>query len=150
MTLKAVTKLAILLVALAAMALPLTGTPVSAVQGDTQGKPTINGILRVGETLTADNTTFSDPDGIVVVTKYQWSRQISPNHASTVASEGRTATTHTLVEADLGKYIRVRITFVDGIGYLEFATSSLVGPVLPAFDDRATLVALYDSAGGAN
>ena len=40
MTLKAVTKLAILLVALAAMALPLTGTPVSAAQGNTQGKPT--------------------------------------------------------------------------------------------------------------
>ena len=72
MTLKAVTKLVILLVALAALALPLTGTPVSAAQGNTQGQPTINGIVRVGETLTADISTFSDPDGIVVVTYYRW------------------------------------------------------------------------------
>ena len=76
MTLKAVTKLAILLVALAALALPLTGQPVSAAQGDTQGKPTINGILHVGETLTVDTSSISDPDGIFGVTYYHWRRHV--------------------------------------------------------------------------
>ena len=124
-------QLAILVLALTALALalPFTGTPVSAAAGNTEGQPTINGILRVGETLTADISTFSDPDGIVAVTKYQWTRRTSPNAASTMASEG---STHTLVEADLGKYISVRVFYVDRGAAIELATSDIVGPILGA------------------
>ena len=127
-------QLAILVLALTALALalPFTGQPVSAAAGNTEGQPTINGILRVGETLTADISTFSDPDGIVIVTYYEWTRRPSPNAASTVASEGSRATTHTLVEADLGQYISVRVSYLDGGGILELATSNIVGPILGA------------------
>ena len=146
MTLKAVTKLAILLVALAALALPLTGTPVSAAQGNTVGKPTINGILRVGETLTADTSGISDPDGIIGRFSYQWYR-----HDPWITQfTGGTASTYTLVDTDLGWNIDVRVGYFDNSFASENVRSSRVGPVLPAFDDRATLMALYDSAGGAN
>ena len=147
MTLKAVTKLAILLVALAALALPLTGTPVSAAQGNTQGEPTINGILHVGETLTADTSTFSDPDGIAVVIFYQWRRHVGATE--TVIHQGG-FTTYTLVEDDLGAEITVTVSYLDDNGVTEMTRSSRVGPVLAAFDDRPALMALYDSTGGAN
>ena len=148
MTLKAVTKLAILLVALAALALPLTGTPVSAAQGNTVGKPTINGIPRVGETLTADTSTFSDPDGIAVVTFYKWRRYVGATE--TIIHQGGSTTYYTLVQADLGAEITVEVSYLDDNGATEMTLGSRVGPVLAAFDDRATLVALYDSTGGAN
>ena len=148
MTLKAVTKLAILLVALAALALPLTGTPVSAAQGNTQGEPTISGILRVGETLTADISTFSDPDGIAAVNLYQWRRHVGGTE--TIKSQGSSFTTYTLLQADLGAEITVEVWYLDANGAQEMTRSSRVGPVLPAFDDRPALMALYDSTGGAN
>ena len=147
MTLTGKFRLAILVVALAALALPLTGTPVSAAQGNTQGEPTINGIVRVGETLTADISTFSDPDGIVVVTFYKWRRHVGATE--TIISQGG-FTTYTLVQADLGAEITVEVSYFDGDNASEFTRSSRVGPVLAAFDDRATLMALYDSTDGAN
>ena len=148
MNLKAVTKLAILLVALAALALPLTGQPVSAAQDNTQGKPTINGIPRVGETLTADISSISDPDGIVTFIGYTWYRHFAAT--SSVIASGLQTTTYTLVEADLDAGITVVVAYYDGSGAQESVRSSRVGPVLPAFDDRATLMALYDSTDGAN
>ena len=149
MTLKAVTKLVILLVVLAALALPLAGTPVSAAQGNTQGQPTINGILHVGETLTADTSTFSDPDGIFGVTYYQWFRWTGSPPEIALAG-GIQTTTYTLVEADLGADITVRVTYYDSNFAQENTHSSRVGPVLPALDDRPALMALYDSTDGAN
>ena len=126
-------QLAILVLALTALALalPFTGTPVSAAQGNTEGKPTINGILRVGETLTVDISTFSDPDGIFGITQYQWLRFDGTPPADNLA-DGARATTYTLVEADLGTEIAVKVTYLDGTGAHENTLSSRVGPILGA------------------
>ena len=120
-----------------ALALPFTGQPVSAAQDNTEGKPTINGILRVGETLTADISTFSDPDGIFGITNYQWLRFDGTSAAINLGG-GFRASTYTLVEADLGTNIAVEVTYYDGNGAQESVSSSRVGPILGALPAKPT------------
>ena len=59
--------------------------------GNTQGKPVVNGIPRVGETLTADTSGISDPDGISLFFRFLWFR--GPDGLG-----GATASTYTLVD----------------------------------------------------
>ena len=75
------------------------------------GLPTITGTPQVDETLTADTAGISDDDGLTNVSySYQWIR--SDNGADTDIA-GETDSTYTLVLADLGKTIKVRVTFTD-------------------------------------
>ena len=120
-----------------ALALPFTGTPVSAAAGNTEGQPTINGILRVGETLTADISTFSDPDGVFGISHYQWLRFDGTPPVDELAGGAR-ATTYTLVEADLGTEIAVEVKYYDSTGVQETTLSSRVGPILGALPAKPT------------
>ena len=75
------------------------------------GKPTISGTARVGQTLTADTSGIADADGLVSVSySYQWLRvqDILETEIS-----GATARTYTPVADDVGKTIRVKVTFSD-------------------------------------
>ena len=82
------------------------------------GAPTITGAAQVGETLTADTTGISDDDGLVnAAFAYQW-------FAAAAAINGATASTYTLVAADEGKAIKVRVTFTDDAGTDEELTSA--------------------------
>ena len=75
------------------------------------GLPTISGTPQVGETLTADTSPIADEDGLNNVSySYQWIR--SDNGADTDIA-GETDSTYTLVLADLGKTIKVQVTFTD-------------------------------------
>ena len=75
------------------------------------GAPTISGTPQVGETLTADTSAIADRDGLANVSySYQWIR--SDNGADTDIA-GETDSTYTLVFADLGKTIKVKVTFTD-------------------------------------
>ena len=114
----------------------LTSTATEAVQpkpnNPATGAPTISGTLQVGETLTAGTTDISDGDGLGnAVFAYQWLADDSN-------ISGATDSTYTLVAADAGKTIRVRVSFTDDAGNNEELTSVATGAVAPKPNTPAT------------
>ena len=86
------------------------------------GSPTISGTAQVGETLTASTSGISDDDGLTSATfAYQW---ISNDGTADTDIHDATASTYTLADADVGKTIRVRVTFTDDVGNDESLTST--------------------------
>ena len=74
------------------------------------GAPTISGTVRAGETLTADTSGITDADGLTNVSySYQWL-------AEDADIAGETASTYTLSDDDVGKVIKVKVTFTDNAG----------------------------------
>ena len=93
------------------------------------GQPTIGGTAEVGETLTADASGIADADGLGnAVFEYQWL-------ADDTEVAGATSSTYTPVDADVGKAIKVRVSFTDGGGNPESLTSAATASVAPAADD---------------
>ena len=97
------------------------------------GLPTISGTAQVGETLTVDTSGIDDADGIGNATfSYQWI-------AGTTDIAGATDLTYTLVADDVGKAIRVRVSFDDDRNFLETltseATATVVTPLTAEFQD---------------
>ena len=87
------------------------------------GLPTISGTAQVNETLTADTSEVADADGLGNVQyEYQWL-------ADDAAISGATGLTYTLVAADEGKVIKVRVSFTDDAGNEESLTSAATDEV---------------------
>ena len=87
------------------------------------GAPTITGTARVGETLTAATTDISDSDGITnAVFAYQWL-------SDDAAIDSATASTYTVVAENVGKALKVRVTFTDDEGNAESLTSAATAAV---------------------
>ena len=98
------------------------------------GAPTISGTAQVGETLTADTTGISDADGLDNADfDYQWL-------ADDTAIAGATSSTYTLVAADEGRAIRVRVSFTDDGGHSESLTSGPTGAVTAGLELRSATV----------
>ena len=75
------------------------------------GLPTILGSARVGETLTASANGIADDDGLTNANfAWQWIANDGTSDADIV---GATAETYTLTSAEVGKTIKVRVTFTD-------------------------------------
>ena len=92
------------------------------------GLPAIVGTVRAGETLTADTSGIDDEDGLTnVIFSYQWAR----NDDEDEDIEGATSSTYTLVSADEGATISLRVYFTDDGGNHETLTSTSTDPVLP-------------------
>ena len=92
-----------------------------AAHSPAAGMPTIAGTPRVGETLTADTAAITDPDGLENVSfRHQWLRN---DGTTDTEIAGATGSGHTLVKADQGKTIRVRVSFTDDAGNAETRTS---------------------------
>ena len=103
------------------------------------GAPTITGTAQVGETLTAVTTGIMDADGLTSPTyTYQWI-QVDGTEADIAAAN---SSTYTLVDADLGTTLKVRVTFADDLGHTETLTSAATATVTPAAGapDSPTLV----------
>ena len=95
------------------------------------GAPVIMGTAQVGETLTADTSGISDDDGLSSpVYQYQWL-------ADDADTAGATARAHTLVDADEGAIIRVRVSFTDDAGNDESLTSKPTEPVSIAVQQQS-------------
>ena len=112
------------------------------------GVPGIDGMAEVGQTLSADTTNITDTDGLAnVVFTYQWL-------ADDVNIAGATSSTHVLTDDDLGKAIRVRVTFTDDAGHDESLTSVPTAAVTAAEAlelqaatvDGSTLTLTYNEA----
>ena len=100
----------------------LAGTPAT-------GAPTITGTAAVGQVLTASTTGIADADGLTSPTyTYQWIR-VNGTEADIA---GENSSTYTLVDADLGKTLKVRVTFDDDAGNTETLTSAATAAVTPA------------------
>ena len=100
------------------------------------GEPTISGTVQVDETLTADTSNIADDDGLTNVSfSYQWIR--SDNGADTDIA-GETDSTYTLVFADQGKTIKVKVSFSDDAENEETLTSVATVPVAAAPNREAT------------
>ena len=94
------------------------------------GQPTITGTAQVGETLAADISGIGDDDGLPAESEfdYQWIR----NDGSTDANiAGGTDSTYVLLAADVGKFIKVQVTFTDKNDYPETLTSAATAAVDP-------------------
>ncbi len=91
------------------------------------GGPAICGTAQVGQTLTADTAGVSDDDGLGSgVFEYQWVRSDGTTDTDIA---GATGATYTLVAADEGKTVKVRVSFTDGGGNPESQTSAATPPV---------------------
>ncbi len=100
------------------------------------GAPTIRGIARVGQTLMADTSAISDADGLDDDTfDYQW---IANDGAADADINGATGRTYTLVDADEGKAIMVRVSFTDDGGNAESLTSAATAVVTERPNTAAT------------
>ena len=118
----------------------LTSDPTGEVEAKPNtratGAPTIDGIARVGETLTADVTGIIDDDGLTnVVFSYQWLRSDGGSDSNI---QDATGSSYTLVAADEGKTIKVEVSFTDAEGNPETLTSDPTGEVEAKPNTRAT------------
>ena len=109
------------------------------------GAPTIGGTARVGETLMANTEGISDADALTSATfTYQWL-------ADDTEISGATGSSYTVVAADEGKSVKVRVSFTDDADNAETLTSAATSAVtLPALRlqtaavDGATLTLTYN------
>ena len=92
------------------------------------GAPTIGGTPQVGEELTASTSEVSDADGLEDASfAYQWLR-------TDTDIEGATGSTYTVVDADEGESLKVRVGFTDDAGNEESLTSAATDVVAAASD----------------
>ena len=90
------------------------------------GGPTITGTARVGETLTANTSGIADSDGLSNATfSHQWL-------ADGTAISDATGSSYTLANDDVGKTLKVRVTFSDDGGHEESLTSVATDAVAAA------------------
>ena len=109
-----------------------TGVVAAKPNSPATGAPTISGTPQVDETLTADTSGISDDDGLINVSySYQWIAG-----GSDIA--GATGSSYTLVAADAGKTIKVRVSFTDDADHEETLTSAATGVVAAKPNSPAT------------
>ena len=98
--------------------LTVTGPQGSVQNTPATGLPTISGTAQVGEMLTADTSGIKDAGGLDNVSfSYQWL-------ADDAHISGATDASYTLVDTDVGKTIKVEVTFTDDGGNQETLTSA--------------------------
>ena len=101
----------------------LAGVPNTAATG----APTITGTAQVGETLTASTTGIADANGLTSPTyTYQWIRVDGTDEADIASAN---SSTYTLIDADLGTTLKVKVTFADDLGHTETLTSAATATV---------------------
>ena len=106
-----------------------TPDPDSVTVRLSTGAPTITGTAQVGQTLTAVTTGITDADGLTSATyTYQWI-QVNGTAADIA---GENSSTYTLVDADLGKAIKVKVSFTDDASNAETRTSAATATVTAA------------------
>ena len=114
-----------------------TDVAVSLVATDAPatGQPTISGGGQVGKTLTAATDDIEDPDGLPTTPTftYQWVRV---DGFTDTDIPGAASETYTLTASDLGKQIKVTVSFTDFRGHAE-------GPLTSdAYPPNGTVLAL--------
>lgn len=107
--------------------------PALAAPPANTAAPTISGTARVGETLTAQNGTWSNSP---TAFQYQWQR-CNASGAACVNVGGATAKTYLLASADAGRTMRVLVTGINAEGAVN-ARSAPTDVVAPSAAPRNT------------
>ena len=104
-----------------------TASVATRANSPATGAPTISGTIQVGETLTAVTSGIADADGLGNVSySYQWARDDGTTDSDI---QDATGTSYSLVDADEGKTIQVRVSFTDDVGNDETLSSAATGEV---------------------
>jgi hypothetical protein len=116
-----------LLVLLAALAFAATGFAATAAAPVNTSPPTVAGTAQVGQTLTAGNGTWSNAPTSFA---YQWLRCNGGGNSCDPVANG-TQQTYTLVAADEGSTMRVRVTATnaDGSNSAQSEQTAAIAPV---------------------
>ena len=104
---------------------------------DATGAPTVSGTAAVGQNLTADPSPIADADGLPDTFTYRWIRE-DEDGANPETIAGETAESYTLADDDVGKRVRVEVSFTDLLGSAETRTSD-------PFPDTGTVVTMPDT-----
>ena len=91
---------------------------------DATGEPTISGTARAEQVLTADASPIMDTDGLPSSFTYKWFRVDSDGTSNEEDITGETAATYTLTTADVGKKVKVKVSFTDQLSGEEERTSA--------------------------
>ena len=125
---------------------------VSLVLGSfpAEGAVTISGTAQVGQTLTADPSGITDTDGLTTATfTYQWLR-VDADGVSNETNIGANAATYTPVAADVGKQIKVQVSFTDDRGHVETVTSDATVAVTGNDNDTGPALSIADASAAEN
>ena len=111
------------------------------------GAPAITGTVQVGETLTADTSGIADDDGLINATySYQW---VANDGITGTDISGETDATYILVADDVGKTVKVEVSFTDDAGNDETlssgATDAVAAPEPPAKPTGLSAVVSHDT-----
>ena len=112
---------------------------LSVPNAEPTGAPTISGTAQVGQTLTADTSGIADADGLTTPNyTYQWIRV----NGTDADIEDAESSAYTPVAADVGKTLKVRVSFTDDAGKTHTLTSAETATVTaaPAVDTTAPRV----------
>ena len=94
------------------------------------GEPAITGTAQVGQDLTADASPIADDDGLTGVDfTYQWVRVDADGTSNEEDISGEIAATYTLTDDDVGKTVKVKVSFTDNLSGEETRTSAASGTV---------------------
>ena len=113
----------------------LTSTPTTAVTNindNPSGSVTISGQATENATLTAQTDTLADDDGLGAFS-YQWQR--SDGSGDFEAIENATGQTYTLVDADVGRNIRIVVNYTDANNTPESLASEATSTVTNVNDN---------------
>ena len=100
---------------------------VTAVNDPATGAPAISGAAEVGEILTAATGSISDSDGLPGSFTHQWKR-FAADGTTFEQNIGTDSDTYTLTASELGKKVRVEISFTDNEGSSEGPLASSAYP----------------------
>ena len=100
------------------------------------GTPRISGTPQVGEKLKADTADIADDDGLTKVTySYQW---VANDGSTDTDIQNATDSRYTPVADDVGKTIRVKVSFTDDAGHEATLTSGATDAVAVPVPDKPT------------
>ncbi|MDF2464005.1 MAG: tandem-95 repeat protein [Ramlibacter sp.] len=99
-------------------------TDITASNDAPTGSVSITGTATEDQVLTVDTSALADSDGLGTL-HYQWQRDTGSGFANVGADQ----TTYTLGDADVGGRVRVVVSYTDGQGFSNSATSSATGAV---------------------
>jgi len=104
------------------------GTVTATISPYNTVAPAVTGTQEDGETLTTTNGTWAGDATITFAVQWQRGNAADQNDPSWSNIASATSSTYVLVTADVGKYIRARITASNSEGST-IAYSNIVGPI---------------------
>ena len=130
-----------------------SGTGSTDANAAPTGRPVIGGPVLVGQELRASTDGIADADGLTRVTfVYQW---FTSDGTTDTEIAGASSTAYTIVLADVGRAIKVRVTFSDDTGNDEVLWSEATAAVAdftPEVDGQtvaeASVTISHEASGG--